>query len=79
MSRPEINITPVERVARGLVGLVGLVVGVAAVLTADSAVTVGLSVLLAAFGLDMIVTGALGHCPLYKALGHVPNSLRGAS
>jgi hypothetical protein len=34
-------------------------------------------VLLVAAGLDLVVTGALGHCPLYRKLGHVPTSLRG--
>jgi hypothetical protein len=28
------------------------------------------------FGLDMIVTGALGRCPLYTKLGHAPRSTR---
>lgn len=26
---------------------------------------------------DLVVTGALGHCPLYAKLGHVPASLKG--
>jgi hypothetical protein len=37
---------------------------------------VTLEVLLVLAGADLIVTGALGHCPLYKKLGHVPPSLR---
>lgn len=37
-----------------------------------------LYVLLVLAGLDLIVTGALGHCPLYRRLGHTPSSLRGA-
>ena len=35
-----------------------------------------LDLLLVAAGLDLVVTGALGHCPLYQRLGHVPASLR---
>ena len=35
-----------------------------------------LELLLAAAGLDLVVTGALGHCPLYQRLGHMPASLR---
>jgi Protein of unknown function (DUF2892) len=31
---------------------------------------------LALAGLDLVVTGALGHCPLYHKLGRVPQSLR---
>ncbi|AWZ23006.1 YgaP-like transmembrane domain [Rhodococcus pyridinivorans] len=36
-----------------------------------------LEVLLILAGLDLAVTGALGHCPLYAALGYQPKSLRG--
>ena len=35
-----------------------------------------LEVLLIAAGLDLVITGMLGHCPLYQRLGHVPESLR---
>jgi hypothetical protein len=35
-----------------------------------------LEALLAAAGLDLAVTGALGHCPLYARLGYLPRSLR---
>jgi hypothetical protein len=35
-----------------------------------------LEVLLVVAGLDLMVTGALGHCPLYRKLGYVPPSLR---
>jgi hypothetical protein len=35
-----------------------------------------LEALLIAAGLDLVVTGALGHCPLYQRLGHMPRSLR---
>jgi len=38
-----------------------------------------LEILLVLAGLDMIVTGVLGHCPLYKKLGHTPASLRRAT
>ncbi|MGV9937272.1 YgaP-like transmembrane domain [Streptomyces olivaceoviridis] len=30
-------------------------------------------------GLDLLVTGATGHCPLYARLGQVPRSLCNAS
>ena len=36
-----------------------------------------LEALLVAAGLDLAVTGALGHCPLYARLGYLPKSLRG--
>ena len=35
-----------------------------------------LEALLVAAGLDLAVTGALGHCPLYAKLGYLPKSLQ---
>jgi hypothetical protein len=37
---------------------------------------IGLEIVLVLAGLDLVVTGALGHCPLYQKLGYVPQSLR---
>ena len=76
-SRPTINITPLERVARMIVGGVAAISGVILLSGAASALAVTLEVLLVLAGLDLFVTGALGHCPLYAKLGHVPASLRG--
>ena len=76
MKRPPINITPAERVARVAVGIAGVAAGTVLLAQAGGAVAVVLEVLLLLAGLDMVVTGALGHCPLYKRLGHVPRSLR---
>ncbi|MEK7425089.1 MAG: YgaP-like transmembrane domain [Actinomycetota bacterium] len=45
--------------------------------SAGSTLAIALEILLAAAGLDLVVTGALGHCPLYQKLGHVPKSLGG--
>jgi hypothetical protein len=71
-----VNITPPERAGRILLGSLGTVVG--AVLLASSATIVAgvLEALLIVAGLDLVVTGALGHCPLYHRLGYVPSSLR---
>jgi hypothetical protein len=44
--------------------------------SAGSAVAVILEALLIAAGVDLAVTGALGHCPLCAELGHLPPSLR---
>ena len=44
---------------------------------AASTLAVVLELLLVLAGLDLVVTGALGHCPLYAKLGHVPASLKG--
>ena len=76
MKRPAINLTPAERLARVAVGIAGLVAGTLLLAQAGGAVAVVLEVLLLLAGLDMLVTGALGHCPLYKRLGYVPRSLR---
>jgi hypothetical protein len=43
---------------------------------AGSTLAVVLELLLVLAGLDLVVTGALGHCPLYARLGHVPASLK---
>ena len=76
MRRPVINITPAERAARIFVGLAGAVIGMVLLGSAGSAALVVLEVLLVLAGLDLLVTGALGHCPLYHKLGHTPRSLR---
>ena len=79
MRRPQINITPLERAGRILIGGGAAVVGVALLASAGGALAIILEVLLVLAGLDLVVTGALGHCPLYARLGHVPRSLRGAA
>jgi hypothetical protein len=76
MKRPTINITPAERLGRVFVGLVGVVGGLVLLGSAGGAFVVALEVLLVLAGLDLVVTGALGHCPLYRRLGYVPPSLR---
>ena len=43
--------------------------------SASGAFVAVLEILLVLSGLDLFVTGALGHCPLYKKLGHMPRSL----
>ena len=77
--RLAVNITPVERGGRIAIGLAAVIVGVVLLVSAGSALAVVLEVLLIAAGLDLVVTGALGHCPLYQRLGHVPASLRGSA
>jgi hypothetical protein len=44
--------------------------------SAGGALALALDALIVLAGLDLVVTGALGHCPLYRRLGHVPASLR---
>ena len=74
--RPSVNITPAERLGRIAIGLATIVVGAILLAAASSALAVILEVLLVAAGADLVITGAMGHCPLYAKLGHVPKSLR---
>ena len=54
-----------------------LVVGAILLLAGSPTALSGtLEVLLVLAGLDLVVTGATGHCPLYQKLGHMPRSLR---
>ena len=76
MRRLSINITPAERLARVAVGLAGALIGIWLLVSASGAGLVILAALLVLAGLDLVVTGALGHCPLYRRLGYVPRSLK---
>jgi hypothetical protein len=76
MKRPSVNITAVERVGRIVIGGAAAVAGVVLLVPASGVVAIVLLVLLVLAGLDLVVTGLLGHCPLYAKLGHVPRSLR---
>ena len=76
MKRPVVNITPLERAGRVLIGSVGAVGGLLLLASAGSVGVVVLEILLVLAGLDLVVTGALGHCPLYAKLGHTPRTLR---
>ncbi len=76
MKRPRINLTHGERLGRVLVGLVGTIGGVVLLASTSGPVMAALEVLLVLAGLDLLVTGALGHCPLYRKLGYMPPSLR---
>ena len=71
-----VNITPLERGGRIILGLAAVVTGAVLLLAHPPAFAAVLEILLIAAGLDLAVTGALGHCPLYAKLGHTPKSLR---
>ena len=71
-----VNITPAERWGRVVIGTMGAVAAAVLLAGAGSTLAVVLEVLLLLAGLDLLVTGALGHCPLYQRLGHTPRSLR---
>ncbi len=78
--RFSINITPVERVGRIVAGVAAIVAAIVAAVvllaSAASGLAVVLEILLAAAGVDLAVTGAMGHCPLYQKLGYEPKALR---
>ena len=76
MRRPEVNIIPLERAHRIALGGAAAIAGLVLLSPAGSALAVVLEALLVLAGLDLVVTGALGHCPLYHKLGHMPRSLR---
>jgi hypothetical protein len=76
MRRPGVNITPLERGGRIIHGGAAAITGVLLLASASGALAGVLLALLVVAGLDLVVTGALGHCPLCARLGHVPRSLR---
>ena len=78
MRRPEINITPAERVSRIAVGAAVAIAGMILLASGAGPLAIVLEALLVLAGLDLVVTGALGHCPLYHKLGYLPPSLRRA-
>jgi hypothetical protein len=79
MRRLNVNITRPERIGRIAIGLVAVVGGMLLVASSTAALTTVLELLLILAGLDLIATGALGHCPLYQKLGFVPRSLKRSS
>jgi len=77
MTRPEINLTSLERAGRIIPGAAVAISGTALLASGGGAVAIVLEALLVLAGLDLVVTGALGHCPLYRKLGYVPEPPRG--
>ena len=72
----KVNITPAERIAHIVVGGLGALAGIVLLASASGVLAVVLELLLVIAGLDLVVTGALGYCPLYARLGHLPASLK---
>jgi len=75
-ARWNVNITVTERVGRIVLGIVGAVGGILLLAGSPTVLTGTLEVLLVLAGLDLVVTGATGHCPLYQKLGYLPGALR---
>ena len=76
-SRATVNITPAERVGRAVVCLVALVVVDVVIPGVAGAVALALLMLLGLAGLDLVVAGASGHCPLHKKPGRVSLAVKG--
>lgn len=66
------NLIPAERIARILIGLAALVGGVILFIGPGTAVAQLSELLLVMAGIDLVVAGATGHCPLYQKLGRPP-------
>lgn len=66
-----INIATPERVARVVIGGLAVVFGVVILAGGPGVWALIGALLLAAVGLDFVVTGSTGYCPLYARLGHV--------
>mgnify|MGYP000450999681 CR=1 FL=1 len=64
-----INISRLERAGRILIGLATIAAAVVLMLSAGSPFAMALETLLVIAGADLVITGALGHCPLYAWLG----------
>lgn len=71
-----VNLTAIERAGRVVLGSAAIVTGIVLLTSATTILAVVLQALLIAAGLDLAVTGAVGHCPLYAKLGYTPKSLR---
>lgn len=65
-----VNITPIGRCGRILLGLAAVIAGILLLAGVGSVLAGVLEILLIAAGLDLAVTGTLGHRPLYAKLGH---------
>lgn len=59
-----------------MLGIAAVVAAAVLLASAGTVLAVVLELLLLAAGLDLAITGGIGHCPLYARLGHVPASLR---
>lgn len=75
-TRWKVNISPAERAGRILVGAVAAIAAAVLLVGAPSTTAVVLELLLLLAGLDLVVTGALGHCPLYARIRPTAAPLR---
>jgi hypothetical protein len=71
-----VNISPIDRAGRIVLGLATIVASLVLMASAGSALPMVLETLLAFAGADLVITGALGHCPLYAWLGRSARQAR---
>jgi hypothetical protein len=71
-----VNIGAAERAGRIALGAAAIFVSAVLLTRVGSVLAVTLEELLIAAGLDLVITGASGHCPLYARLGHTPHTFR---
>lgn len=69
-----VNIDPAERLARITVGAGVSIIGILLLFTTRSVLATVLAGLLVLAGLDLLITGALAHCPVYATLGRTLES-----
>lgn len=66
-----VNLVATQRAARILLGLATAAAGIVLLSRAGSAVAVVFESLATTIGVDLVVTGAIGHCPLYAELRRI--------
>jgi hypothetical protein len=71
-----VNISAAERGGRIALGAAGVFAGALLLAGVGSFLAAVWEALLIVAGLDLVITGASGHCPLYARLGHTPHTLR---
>ncbi len=69
------NISNPERVGRVVIGAAVVVLGIVVLAGGPTFWGIVGGLLAVAAGIDFVLTGARGYCPLYARLGHVPKSL----
>lgn len=65
-TRWKVNLTPAGRAARVAIGGLGALIGIFLLASASGVLAVVLELLLVLAGPDLVVTGALGYCPLKR-------------
>ncbi|MEP7192974.1 MAG: DUF2892 domain-containing protein [Actinomycetota bacterium] len=69
---------PWARTGKGMSCPWGTAGGILLLVASPTALFGTLELLFVLAGLDLVVTGMIGHCPMDKKLGHMPRSMRRA-